>query len=87
MDWLQSNWVVLAAIAAIGTSWGAQQSAISGLQDKAKDQAAVNSEQSKLNAELREQTTRIDERTKLILDGLTRQQKSMDILIDEVKKK
>jgi len=80
MDWVKSNWVVIVAIASMGTAWGTQQNQVQDLQKKV-DAAGAD------NAAMKDQAARIDERTKFILDSQHRQEEDLKQILKQLRTK
>lgn len=77
MEWIKHNWVILAALVAMGTAWGRNEAKIQTLEDAVKTQAEINKGQADINkqfnttqTEVQKQNSAIDERTKIMLDML-----------------
>lgn len=80
MDWLKTNWVILAALATAASAWGTQQAKINSLEDVVTQQAPVNTK-------LQEQTARVDERTQAMQNDINEQHKLLLMILDAQTKK
>ena len=62
MNWIKTNWTILAALAAMSAAWGEQTIRVQGMERSIEQQAAENKEQ----RIVREQVIRQDEKLKSI---------------------
>lgn len=82
MDWLKSNWFLLAAILSAGIAWGSQEIKVQTLEDAVKSQAQISE---KVDQQA-EKSAAIDERTKMMQQMLQEQQALIIKILTEVKK-
>lgn len=77
MNWIKTNWTILAALVTIGVAWGDQTQRVNTVEKALIEQAEANREQKSM----REQVIRQDEQLKAIKESQkTTEQLMRDIL-------
>ena len=77
MNWVKTNWTILAALLTIGIAWGDQTQRVNTVEKALIEQAEANKEQKAM----REQVIRQDEQLKAIKESQKTQEQLMrDIL-------
>ena len=77
MNWIKTNWTILAALVTIGVAWGDQTQRVNTVEKALIEQAEANREQKAM----REQVIRQDEQLKAIKESQkTTEQLMRDIL-------
>lgn len=79
LDWLKSYWFIFAFLVATGGAWAGTQVKIQNLEDAVK----ANAESQKTVVELQVTQSKLDERTKLMLDEQKETQELLKELIKE----
>lgn len=82
IEWLKQHWFLLAAILTAGIAWGQTQSKIVTLEDAVKENTIT---QQKVQV-IEKQSERIDERTKAMLESQARQERLIEMMLQEQRK-
>lgn len=77
MNWIKTNWTILAALAAMSAAWGEQTVRVRTVEDAIVQQAEANREQKAM----REQVIRQDEQLKAIKESQKTQEQLLRDLI------
>ena len=77
MNWVKTNWTILAALLTIGIAWGDQTRRVNTVEDAIEQQAEANKEQKAM----REQVIRQDEQLKAIKESQKTQEQLLRDLI------
>ena len=77
MNWIKTNWTILAALAAMSAAWGEQTIRVQGMERSIEQQAAENKEQ----RIVREQVIRQDEQLKAIKESQRTQEQLLRELV------
>ena len=77
MNWVKTNWTILAALLTIGIAWGDQTRRVNTVEDAIVQQAEANKEQKAM----REQVIRQDEQLKAIKESQKTQEQLLRDLI------
>lgn len=79
--WLKKWWFVITAFASISAAWGADHVKLAELTEVVKEQSIIRREVKDLQV----QSARVDERTKIMIDMMTKQQETQDDIKKTVK--
>jgi hypothetical protein len=82
LEWLKQHWFLLVAILTAGIAWGQTQSKITTLEDVVKENAVT---QQRVQT-IEKQSERIDERTKAMMEGQARQERLIEMMLQEQRK-
>lgn len=82
LEWLKQHWFLLVAILSAGIAWGQTQSKIITLEDAVKENAVT---QQKVQT-IEKQSERIDERTKAMMESQARQERLIEMMLQEQRK-
>lgn len=82
LEWLKQHWFLIVAILTAGIAWGQTQSKITTLEDVVKENAAT---QQRVQT-IEKQSERIDERTKAMLESQARQERLIEMMLQEQRK-
>ena len=77
MNWVKTNWTILASLLTIGIAWGDQTRRVNTVEDAIVQQAEANKEQKAM----REQVIRQDEQLKAIKESQKTQEQLLRDLI------
>lgn len=81
VEWLRSQWFLLTALVAMGTAWGAQAMKVESLAEAVKQQIVIQGHVNRL----REESSRVDERTKAMQEQQRQQYELMQQILEELR--
>lgn len=82
LEWLKQHWFLLVAILSAGIAWGQTQSKINTMEEAIKENTVT---QQKVQT-IEKQSERIDERTKAMLESQARQERLIEMMLQEQRK-
>lgn len=82
LEWLKQHWFLLVAILSAGIAWGQTQSKINTMEEAIKENTVT---QQKVQT-IEKQSERIDERTKAMMEGQARQERLIEMMLQEQRK-
>lgn len=82
LEWLKQHWFLIVAILSAGIAWGQTQSKINTMEEAIKENTVT---QQKVQT-IEKQSERIDERTKAMLESQARQERLIEMMLQEQRK-